>query len=158
MTRQLGLCILLLSAAYGQPAAFEAADVRATHVNPTNFNVFMKGPSVHGGRYEIRTATMVDLIGKAYGVDGDKVMGGPAWLEMDRYDVVGKLPTGSTAESRKLMLQALLTDRFKLAIRHEVQPMPAYALTACLLYTSTSPIRCGKSSTLPIRTGSCKTR
>lgn len=130
MTRQLGLSILLLSAAYGQPAAFEAADVRAAHVNLANFNVFMKGPSVHASRYEIRTATMVDLIGKAYGVDGDKVMGGPAWLEMDRYDVVGKLPAGSTAESRKLMLQALLGDRFKLAIRHEVQPMPAYALTA----------------------------
>jgi uncharacterized protein (TIGR03435 family) len=130
MTRQLGLSILLLSAAYGQPAAFEAADVRAVHVNLANFNVFMRGPSVRGGRYEIRTATMVDLISRAYGVDEDKVVGGPTWLEMDRYDVVGKLPAGSTVESRKLMLQALLADRFKLVIRHEIQPLPAYALTA----------------------------
>ena len=72
MTRQLGLTLLFVSAASGQPAAFEAADVRAVHANLANFNVFMSGPIVRSGRYEIRTATMVDLISTAYGLDQDR--------------------------------------------------------------------------------------
>ena len=130
MTRTLGLLVCFAGALFAQPAAFEAADVRAAHVNLSNFNVFMSGPKVRAGRYEIRTATMVDLITTAYGVDQDKVMGGPTWLEMDRYDVTGKLPAGSTPESQKLMLQALLAERFNLVVHREQQPLPAYALTA----------------------------
>jgi uncharacterized protein (TIGR03435 family) len=130
MTRKLGLIVLFVSAAFGQPAAFEAADVRAMHVNLSNFNVFMSGPIVRSGRYEIRTGTMLDLISTAYGMDQNKVVGGPTWLEMDRFDVIAKLPAGSTAENRKLMLQALLADRFKLAVHNDSVPMAAYALTA----------------------------
>jgi uncharacterized protein (TIGR03435 family) len=130
MTRTLGLLFLFLVAAFGQSTAFEAADVRAAHVNLSNFNVFMSGPKLRAGRYEIRTATMADLISTAYGVDEDKVIGGPTWLEMDRYDVTGKLPAGATPESRKEMLAALLAERFNLTVHRELQPMPAYALTA----------------------------
>jgi uncharacterized protein (TIGR03435 family) len=72
---------------------------------------------------------MVDLIAKAYGVNADKVVGGPSWLEMDRFDAIAKLPAGSTPESRKAMLQALLADRFKLVVHNDTKPLPAYALT-----------------------------
>jgi uncharacterized protein (TIGR03435 family) len=121
---------LSLSAAFGQPIAFEAADVHASHVSPTNFNIDMKGPFVHAGRYEVRTATMVDLISTAYGVDQEKIYGGPTWLEMDRYDVTAKAPAGSTPASHKLMLQALLAERFHLVLHNDSRPLPAYLLTA----------------------------
>ena len=130
MTRALGLLLLFLPTISGQTVAFEAADVRAAHVNLTNFNVFMSGPKVRAGRYEIRTATMADLISTAYGVDQDKVIGGPNWLEMDRFDVTGKLPAGSTTDSRKEMLAALLAERFNLVVHRDQQQFPAYALTA----------------------------
>jgi len=128
--RSFALAILLLTPAFGQPTAFEAADVRAVKVNPSNFDIFMKGPTVRSGRYEIRTATMVDLISKAYGVDPDKVLRGPTWVEMDRFDVVAKLPAESTKDSQSVMLRALLADRFKLVVHNDTKPMPAYALTA----------------------------
>src|SRR5438094_651160 len=94
--------------AFGQ--TFEIADV---HVSaPTRF------PSgralLRGGRFEMRTATMVDLIRTAYGVDADRVLGGPSWLEMDRFDVIAKSPSKPNPETLKTMLQALLADRFKL--------------------------------------------
>jgi uncharacterized protein (TIGR03435 family) len=130
MTAWWSCLIALPFAAFGQTAAFEAADVHAVTVNLSNFNIFMKGPTARAGRYEIRTATMADLISHAYGVDQDKVLGGPSWLEMDRFDVVAKLPAGSTPESQKLMLQSLLADRFKLVVHNDTKPMPAYALTA----------------------------
>ena len=75
------------------------------------------------GRYELRFATMLDLIRIAYNVDPEKVSGGPNWLEMDRFDVFAKIPASSTAESRRQMLQAMLAERFKLAIHNDSRPM-----------------------------------
>src|ERR1039458_7551787 len=116
------LIALWTGVALGQSAEptpkFEVADV---HASP---GTRVRGPFVSGGRYELRTATMVDLIRTAYGIDADKVYGGPDWLEMDRFDVFAKLPPGSNAETRKLMLQALLAERFKLVVHNDTKPMP----------------------------------
>ena len=59
-----------------------------------------------------------------------KSLGGPNWIEMDRFDVIAKLPPDSTPETQKLMLQALLEDRFKLLSHKEIKPLPTYALVA----------------------------
>ncbi len=99
MTRGFILTMLVGGAAFGQSGpSFEAADV---HVSPpsNSFNVFLRGPFVRAGRYEMRTASMLDLISTAYSMDGDRVYGGPNWLEMDRYDVIGKPPTGATRDA-----------------------------------------------------------
>jgi len=108
------------------PPRFEIADV---HVSAKTVNPFVRTGPARGGRYEIKNATMVDLIRIAYGFDADKVLGGPNWLEMDRFDVLAKVPDDSTPEMQKLMLQALLEDRFKLVVRKESRPLPTYALT-----------------------------
>jgi hypothetical protein len=64
------LVVLLSGVAFGQtiPAAFESADVRvsAPSTNPT-----MRGGALRGGRYEVRTATMVNLISMAYSMESD---------------------------------------------------------------------------------------
>ena len=67
--------------------AFEVASINASIQNNNGFS-FMRGPALRGGRYEVRLATMVDLIGTAYHVDTEKVVGGPNWLEMDRFDIM----------------------------------------------------------------------
>jgi uncharacterized protein (TIGR03435 family) len=108
-------------------ATFEVADV---HNSPRTTLPLVRGPFFSTGRYELRFATMLDLIRIAYNVDPEKVSGGPNWLEMDRFDVFARIPDASTAESRRLMLQALLADRFSLAIHNDSRPMAAYALTA----------------------------
>ena len=122
---------LLSASAFGQSVApapsFEAADV---HVSPHANNPSMRGGLVRGGRYEMRTATMVDLIRIAYSVDETNVIGGPSWLDTDRYDVIAKVPANSTPESLKPMLQALLADRFKLAVHSDSKSLSGYALTA----------------------------
>jgi uncharacterized protein (TIGR03435 family) len=125
---------LLLSTASGQLAlsvstpAFETADVHAS-AHTTNPNPFMTGGVLRGGRYDLRRATMVDLIRIAYDVDPDTVLGGPNWLETDRFDIVAKVPPETSPETIKLMLQALLADRFKLALHKDTKPMPAFVLT-----------------------------
>jgi uncharacterized protein (TIGR03435 family) len=118
-------------AAFGQTDArsprFEAADV-----HPSRSTIqFARGPFVSGaGRYDFRNATLVDLIVRAYDVTADKVLEGPNWLEYDRFDLSARIPSKTSVADAKLMLQALLADRFQLVMRKEERPLSAYALTA----------------------------
>lgn len=70
---------------------------------------------------------MLDLIAAAWGWDAWKIVGGPNWLEMDRFDITAKLPAGLSLDKR--MLQALLEDRFHLVVREDTRPLPGYVLT-----------------------------
>jgi uncharacterized protein (TIGR03435 family) len=88
----------------------------------------MQGGVVRFGRYELRQATMLDLIATAYGVDPDTVFGGPAWLELDRFDVIAKAPPDSSPEAAKAMLQELLAERFQLAVHRDNKVVQAFAL------------------------------
>ncbi len=120
----------LCSALYGQspkaPAGFEVADV---HSSPMLRNPFLRGPFFRPGHYEIRQATMVDLISIAYDVEREKVVGGPNWLEMERFEVIAQAPMGAKKPEMRPLLQGLLAERFHLAVHKVTQPMPAFALT-----------------------------
>ncbi len=124
------LAVAACCVAFGQAPAsearpkFEAVDA---HVSAKTPNAFVRTTS-RGGRYQVKTATMVDLIRIAYGYDTDKILGGPSWLEMDRFDVTGKIPDESNAEQHKLMLQSALEDRFGLKVHKETKPLKSYAL------------------------------
>jgi uncharacterized protein (TIGR03435 family) len=126
----LSFIALVSTAIFGQGAAtpptFEIADV---HVSPHTLTPNMRGGVLRAGRYELRQATMVDLIRTAYGVDADKVLSGPSWLESDRFDVIAKAPPSATQETAKLMLQALLAERFKLVVRPDSHALPGFVLT-----------------------------
>jgi len=54
---------------------------------------------VRDGRYEIRAATMLDLIRIAWNFDADRILGGPEWLELDKFDVIAKVPADLTPEA-----------------------------------------------------------
>src|SRR4051812_30005994 len=114
---RLTFAAFLCSAASAQSSEttpkFDVADI---HASPRTSQPVVRGPFFSTGRYELRFATMLDLVRIAYGLDPEKVVGGPNWVELDRFDVFAKLPAGSTAESRRLMLQAMLADRFKLVV------------------------------------------
>src|SRR5262245_59506577 len=72
---------------------------------------------------------MVDLIRIAYGFDADKILGGPNWLEYDRFDVIAKTPPKTPdAETLKVMLQNLLANRFTLVAHKDTQPVTGLVL------------------------------
>jgi uncharacterized protein (TIGR03435 family) len=126
--RGLGVVTLFSSAILGQSPAFDAADVHMS-ARTTNPYTYVSGGVLRGGRYDLRKATMLDLIRIAWGVVPDSVLGGPNWLELDRFDVIAKAPPSTSPETVRLMLQALLADRFKLVLHQDSRPMPAFALT-----------------------------
>jgi len=126
------LCMLVLVSVptFGQstPAnpTFDIADVR---VSDRQINVGVTGNTIRDGRYELHNATMVDLIRTAYGVEAEKVVGGPSWLELDRYTVIAKAPPPTSVNDARLMLRALLADRFKLALHEDTRPLTAFVMT-----------------------------
>src|SRR6516225_8473753 len=127
MLRALAGFVLVSGAVLGQSApAFDIADV---HTSPRSTNPYMTGGVLRGGRYDIHKATMVDLISTAYGIDGDKVVGGPSWLDTDRFEVIAKAPNSTAPETVKLMLQGLLAERFMLVVHNDTKPMPAFVLS-----------------------------
>jgi uncharacterized protein (TIGR03435 family) len=116
------------SAAAKTPVNFEIADI---HPSPRRRYPFFDGGFLVNGRYLLRQATLVDLIATAYGQnDSTYVHGGPSWLEWDRWDVIAKVPPGTTEASAKQMLQSLLAQRLGLVVHTGSAPMPAYVLTA----------------------------
>jgi uncharacterized protein (TIGR03435 family) len=125
------LSVSSMAQTVAQPGAasksFVIADV---HTSPFTSNPFMHGNSIQGDRYFLTQATMVDLIATAYGVDASNVHGGPTWLERDRYDIRAKVPPNTTPDDVKLMLRALLADRFHLVVKTGTAPMPTYILSA----------------------------
>src|SRR5580658_1481456 len=123
-----GLIALVPAAMSGQSdnaPKFEIADV---HVSAKTSNAFVRTAPARNGRYEIKNATMLDLIRIGYGFDADKILDGPNWLELDRFDVIAKIPGGAAADAQKTMLQSLLEDRFKLVVHMDTRPLTTWAL------------------------------
>lgn len=130
-----GLIVLLSASAAAQTApastpqtspVFDVADV---HSISSSSGTAMRGGFIPGGLYELHTASLLDLIRTAYGVEADAIFGGPSWLDSDRFEIIAKTEPNSTAANRELMLRALLADRFKLVVHKEDKPQDVFVLT-----------------------------
>jgi uncharacterized protein (TIGR03435 family) len=126
--------VTLASPAFAQTAQntqkFAAADISQRARTGTTNQPTMTGGVLRGGRYDLRNATMLDLIATAYSVgDRDLISGGPAWLERHRFDIAAKAPQDTSPANVKLMLQDLLAERFKLVIAKETRPTSGFVLT-----------------------------
>jgi uncharacterized protein (TIGR03435 family) len=135
-----GLTVFVCREAFGQPAsprpAFEAASIRPPGPREgIDMNTF---PS---GRLEATNVTLKQLIEAAYGFKPYLVLGGPAWLGADRFDISAKadeeaaqdksraIALGRDAPLRMmLMLQTLLEDRFKVKVHRDTKQDTVYDL------------------------------
>lgn len=81
-----------------------------------------------GGRFTIHNIPLQLLIQMAYNVGHFQLIGEPSWVAADHYDVVAKAEGNADFEQMRPMLQSLLADRFKLALRRETRELPIYEL------------------------------
>jgi uncharacterized protein (TIGR03435 family) len=58
------------------------------------------------------------------------VIGGPAWIDSDGYDIEAKPESNTDQKHAWPMLQTLLADRFRLTLHRETRELPVYNLTA----------------------------
>jgi len=87
------------------------------------------GMKTDAARADIGFMSLSDLIGIAYKVK-DYQISGPDWINglSNRFDILAKMPEGATKDQVPEMLQALLVERFKLAIHHDTKERSVYAL------------------------------
>jgi uncharacterized protein (TIGR03435 family) len=83
-----------------------------------------------GPRVRAQRALLSCIIQGAYSLRAYQVIGGPDWINSIHYDIDAKA-TNSTAtpDQTRLMLQALLRDRFMLKAHQETRDLPLYKLT-----------------------------
>jgi uncharacterized protein (TIGR03435 family) len=86
----------------------------------------------------MRNVTLRSCIQWAYSVR-DFQIEGPAVLTSNRYDITAKAPKPIPTEQLRLMLQALLAERFQLALHRETRELPVYGLRTANRETKLQP-------------------
>ncbi len=80
-----------------------------------------------GGRL-VATAPLKLLIMKAYSMQYSRIIGGPDWINVDRFEIQAKAAQDANLAQAMLMLQNLLEDRFRMKVRRENRETPVYDL------------------------------
>jgi len=114
--------------------AFEVTSIKPNHTaNPREFIQFP------AGRLTATAVTTKTLIQFAYNLQDFQISAGPNWVGANRYDVDAKEDESTAralqnstpfqrADQIRLLLQALLADRFALKLTHQYKEVPTYAL------------------------------
>jgi uncharacterized protein (TIGR03435 family) len=121
--------------------AFGTLAAQAPAVDPNlKFEVASIKPSVGGAGGQIRPAPggqryvangvpLSLMLMVAYRIKADQLIGGPAWITADRFEMDAKAEKPSTAEELRMMLRNLLTERFQLKFHTETKELPVYVLS-----------------------------
>lgn len=72
--------------------------------------------------------TLKRAIVGAYDVIPDRVLGGPDWIDSDRFQITAKAPQPVRGEDLDKMLETLLAERFHLKLHSEMRTLPAFTL------------------------------
>lgn len=118
-----GLIVLTVSG-FGQGAAFEAVSIKRNTSGEQRMSIGTRGRT-----YTATNAPLRRVIAEALDLsfEQDRLVGGPAWLVSDRFDILATIPEGAGSQWQQ-MLQAMLADRFHLAVHRETRDAPMFAL------------------------------
>ena len=115
--------------------SFEVASIKPSLSEPGPLRNVVWPP---GGRMTASGLTLKELIRSAYVGDGiqliTQIVGGPSWVDTDRFDIVAKagdLPTSNADEvnrQRRAMLKSLLANRFRLKVHEDTRVIPVFDL------------------------------
>jgi uncharacterized protein (TIGR03435 family) len=124
--------------AYGQANQPQAPPSQQTTYPDLSFEVATIKPSdptsdadgmqSDGRRFTVRNAKLVYLMSFAYDIQPRQIVGGPAWMTTDKYDIVALTPEQPDGRQLKGMVRRLLAERFGLSFHREKRTLPAYVL------------------------------
>jgi uncharacterized protein (TIGR03435 family) len=107
--------------------AFEVATVKQVESDGLRGRyIIMQGAD----RFLVRDYTLKALIAAAYDLTPAAVLGGPAWIDSDHFDIVAVTPGHilPTHDEQMSMLRSLLADRFQLTFHREPKEFSIYAM------------------------------
>ncbi len=102
------------------PVAFEVASVKRAERCEI-------GRTIDAASVTLAGVPLKPILITAFGVRNDQIEG-PSWLETDCFDISAKIPAGVSLDRLPEMLQALLTERLKLAAHKEDRSLPGNVL------------------------------
>ena len=141
MKRRIAALGLIAFSSWLLAQEFDAVSIKPS--DPHDFRVSMRDMP---GQANYTGVTVKTLIQQAYQVRDFEVVGGPKWIESNRYDIVARPPAGGPAlpsdpttftdqqrethrNLRAAMVRAMLADRFRLKTHKETRDLPIYVLT-----------------------------
>lgn len=105
------------------PKTFEVASVKIDR-SLSSYGDMNYGP----GHLMLTNSTLAGLVTWAYGVKDYQVLAAPSWFRSDRYDVNAKARGAPDLAHLKLLLQALLAERFHLTLHKETRQLSVFTL------------------------------
>jgi uncharacterized protein (TIGR03435 family) len=119
-------CLGLGSVRGAQTLSFDVANIHPHDPGDSRFVVHM--PS--NGHFAATGAVGKLVLMVAYGVQENQIVGGPSWLDSEKWDIEAKSEDQvHTTEETRAMLQKMLEERFVLRTHREMQQLPPYILT-----------------------------
>jgi uncharacterized protein (TIGR03435 family) len=85
--------------------------------------------TVTPGTLRMQDVTVATCIKWAYGVQDSQIVG-PGWLQQDHFDIEAKADDAANEAQMKLMMRALLAERFQFAFHRAQKELHSYAMTA----------------------------
>src|SRR6516225_10319988 len=117
-------CAILFAQQAAAPPAFEVASIKPSLDPPGS----VVGIFESKGRISAKHVTLKRCVRGAYNVPEPQIIGGPKWVDQDRYYIEAKAAVPASDHELMLMLQTLLADRFKLVLHREQRAIPGYRL------------------------------
>jgi len=127
--------------AAGAPApSFEVVSIKPNHsgIISTQYSPNRYTATNKNARFFIRIAYGSSVTRFAFPLREDQLVGGPGWTSSKYFDVDAKIEDSLAEQFRqhpealgaplRLMIRAMLADRFKLRVSHTTKELPAYAL------------------------------
>lgn len=113
------------------PATAERAHFEVATIKPSEPDKFARTWGRQGRRFQARNMYLKYLVQWAWNLQANQVIGGPEWMDKDRFDIDGEIEgtDSPTDHEWKLAMQHLLEDRFQLKTHSETREMSAYLLT-----------------------------
>lgn len=128
------------AAAFATTTSGPTFDVVSIHLSPPSPDGHNHiWDDVHASQFRTGNLSIRDLIQYAYNLPKSQIVGGPQWLDLTMYDIDAKsgpemdarlktMRGDDAAQQKRMMVQALLNERFVLAAHNETRELPIYDL------------------------------
>jgi uncharacterized protein (TIGR03435 family) len=125
------LFVLLAAPLIGSLAAqtvrpsFDVASIKANKSGGGRHSISLDLP---GGLATATNVSLQTMMTAAYQLPTGRILGMPGWSDSLYFDIQARADGNPGIDQKRLMLQSLLADRFKLALHHETRQLAVYAL------------------------------
>ena len=114
--------------------SFEVASIKRMEANDSREPGVQ--PTQPGGQFRAVGLTLRQFLRVAYGnpaaLRKNQVLGGPSWVDTDRFEIVAKVPDAASlpdpSHQVPMMLRGLLEERFRLSVHMETRQVPAFEM------------------------------